>query len=252
MRIGLLSLGDIKQVTVNNCVFHDIEDAGLKIQMCEGGSMTNMTFSNLVMHNVPRPVFMTFNRQKAGIDSPDPVPEMKAMRNLVFDTIRVDCDPDFAYAQDNAFVLTGVPGGKIENITLSNIDFTGGGGGCREDGDRDKVGEMDNDPQPDGLPRWPEYAKLRGRVPAAAVYARHIRGIRIQNCSFRTLMPDSRPALRFDDAEHVEVSTNAVDTGTEETRVMFRRCSGAVISRCRAAGGPAKVEMIDSTDVAEE
>lgn len=252
MRIGLLSLGNFEQVTVSNCVFHDIEDAGLKIQMCEGGSMKNMTFSNLVMHNVPRPVFMTFNRQRAGVDSPDPVPEMNEMRSIVFDTILVDCDADFAHARDNAFVLTGVPGGIIENITLNNIDFTGGGGGTREDGELDSVGEMDNDPQPDGLPRWPEYAKLRGRVPAAALFARHIRGLRIRNCSFRTLVSDGRPALRFDDAKDIEVSSTRLETGLEEKSVLFNRCKGAVISRCRTPGGKLSIEAIDSKGIVED
>jgi len=33
MRIGLLSRGDFESVTVSNCTFHNIQDAGLKIQM---------------------------------------------------------------------------------------------------------------------------------------------------------------------------------------------------------------------------
>ena len=39
MRIGVLSLGDIERVAVSNCVFRNISDSGLKIQMCEGGIM---------------------------------------------------------------------------------------------------------------------------------------------------------------------------------------------------------------------
>ncbi len=53
VRIGLLSRGDFEDVTVSNCVFTDIQDSGLKIQMCEGATMRNMTFSNLVMAMCP-------------------------------------------------------------------------------------------------------------------------------------------------------------------------------------------------------
>jgi polygalacturonase len=251
MRIGLLSLGDFEQVTVSNCVFHDIEDAGLKIQMCEGGSMKNMTFSNLVMHNVPRPVFMTFNRQKAGVDSPDPVPEMSELRNIVFDTITIDCDPGFPQASDSAFLFTGVPGGRIENITLNNVNFTGGGGGTAEEGDREDVGEMDNDPQPPGLPRWPEYAKIRGRVPAACLYARHIKGIRIQNSMFSTRLADRRPAFRFDDAEDIDIVSTSVDTRTEDARLLFRECREGRIDGCRAKGGELHIETVASSGIEE-
>ena len=59
LRIGLLSLGDFENVAVTNCVFRDIQDSGLKIQMCEGGEMKNMLFANLVMKDVPRLIFMT-------------------------------------------------------------------------------------------------------------------------------------------------------------------------------------------------
>ena len=58
IRIGLLSMGDISRVAVSNCTFNDIQDSGLKIQQNEGGSMSDMVFTNLVMNNVPRPVLI--------------------------------------------------------------------------------------------------------------------------------------------------------------------------------------------------
>jgi polygalacturonase len=69
IRIGLLSRGDFENVTVSNCVFRDIDDSGLKIQMCEGAAMRRMVFANLVMASVPRPVFMTFCQQRAGAET---------------------------------------------------------------------------------------------------------------------------------------------------------------------------------------
>lgn len=57
IRIGLLSRGNIENVAVTNCSFRDHKDSGLKIQMNEGAELKNMVFSNLVMKNVPRPVF---------------------------------------------------------------------------------------------------------------------------------------------------------------------------------------------------
>jgi len=82
IRIGLLSRGDIRNVAVSNCTFRNIQDSGLKIQQCEGGEMSNMVFSNLVMENVPRPIFMTFCQQRACVDTPEDVLEpMNSMHN---------------------------------------------------------------------------------------------------------------------------------------------------------------------------
>lgn len=80
IRIGLLSRGNIENVTVSNCIFKDIQDSGLKIQVCEGGIMQNMTFSNLVMTNVPRPIFMTFCQQRACCDAPEEMAPMQLRR----------------------------------------------------------------------------------------------------------------------------------------------------------------------------
>ncbi|RME73134.1 MAG: glycoside hydrolase family 28 protein, partial [Verrucomicrobia bacterium] len=90
IRIGLLSRGDFNRGTVTNCVFHDIDDSGLKIQMCEGGEMRRMLFANLIMQNVPRPVFMTFGQQRAAADAPPGLAPMKAMGDMVFRNIMVD------------------------------------------------------------------------------------------------------------------------------------------------------------------
>ncbi len=90
IRIGLLSRGDFSSVTVTNCTFRNIDDSGLKIQMNEGGEMKNMIFSNLVMENVPRPVFMTFCQQRACVDSPMELAPMKAMHNFIFQNMIID------------------------------------------------------------------------------------------------------------------------------------------------------------------
>ncbi|MDR3232412.1 MAG: right-handed parallel beta-helix repeat-containing protein, partial [Planctomycetaceae bacterium] len=79
IRIGLLSRGNICSVTVTNCIFKNIGDSGLKIQMNEGAELKNMVFTNLIMESVPRPVFMTFCQQRAYVDAPEELAPMKYM-----------------------------------------------------------------------------------------------------------------------------------------------------------------------------
>ncbi|QBG46623.1 glycoside hydrolase family 28 protein [Verrucomicrobia bacterium S94] len=197
IRIGLLSLGDFENVTVNNCIFRDIEDAGLKIQMCEGGTMKNMTFSNLVMSNVPRPVFMTFGQQRCCVDTPKgELQPMKEMKGFVFDGIQIDSS---ACGKDSAIVITGMPGHPIKDIVFSDVQMTTGGGGTAADA-ANKLKEL----TPDVLEGWwPEYSRLGATVPAFGIYARHVDGLVLNNMHMKTAKPDARPATKFVDVKNL-------------------------------------------------
>jgi hypothetical protein len=52
--------------------------------------MKNTIFSNLVMQNVPRPVFMTFTKQNAGVDANKEDRQMKRMSNFQLNNIIVE------------------------------------------------------------------------------------------------------------------------------------------------------------------
>jgi polygalacturonase len=191
MRIGLLSRGDFESVTVTNCTFHDIQDSGLKIQMNEGGEMKNMVFSNLVMKNVPRPVFMTFCQQRACVDAPEEMYPMKAMHDFIFRGIVVD---NSELDKNSAFFLTGMPGHTIENIILSDVQMTVSGGGTEEDAGRE-IREYTLETL-DGW--WPEFYSV-GTLPAYGIYMRHMKGVRISNVHIKTASVDARPPVVLHD-----------------------------------------------------
>ncbi|WP_232457052.1 glycoside hydrolase family 28 protein [Polaribacter sp. SA4-12] len=191
MRIGLLSRGDIESVTVSNCTFNDIEDSGLKIQLNEGGEMKNMTFTNLVMKNVPRPIFMTFAQQKACVDAPEEMYPMKAMHHFIFDGIIAD---NSKLDKNSAIFITGMPNNYITDIQLNNIQMIFAGGGTKEDASNE-IKEYTLDVL-DGW--WPEF-HLVGTLPASGIYARHIKGLSINNVSVNLLNEDKRPLVVFDD-----------------------------------------------------
>ncbi|SNR31355.1 Glycosyl hydrolases family 28 [Lutibacter agarilyticus] len=198
MRIGLASRGNFESVTVSNCTFHDIQDAGLKIQMNEGGEMKNMSFSNLVMKNVPRPIFMTFCQQRAGVDAPMDMLPMKAMHSFVFDGIIAD---NSELDKNSAFFITGMPNNYITDIQLTNVQFTVSGGGTKEDASN-KIKEYTLETLGDW---WPEFGKV-GTLPASGIYARHIKGLFINNVQINTVNADVRLPIIFDDVLDSNVS----------------------------------------------
>jgi hypothetical protein len=203
MRIGLLSMGDFENVAVTNCIFTDIEDAGLKIQLCEGGAMRNMTFSNLAMHNVPRPIFMTFSQQRACVDAPGLMP-MKSLSQMVFTAISVDSS---ARGSESAIIMSGIPGHLIEDIVLSDITLKVGGGGTADEAQRRSLPEY----MPEMLDahpwaHWPEYVHLGGAVPAHGVYARHMKDLTLRNLTIIPARADARPAVVCEDVHGLEIS----------------------------------------------
>ncbi|WP_010133923.1 glycoside hydrolase family 28 protein [Ochrovirga pacifica] len=198
MRIGLASRGDFDGVTVSNCTFHDIQDSGLKIQMNEGGEMKNMSFSNIVMRNVPRPIFMTFCQQRAGVDAPKEMTPMKAMHHFIFDGIIAD---NRALDVNTAIFITGMPNHHITDVQLHNVQMTVAGGGTKNDAQRvlkeytlETLGDW-----------WPEFKKVGVPIPASGIYARHMDGFYLNNIHINTVNKDERPALVLDDVRHHQV-----------------------------------------------
>ena len=192
MRFGLASRGDFESVTVSNCTFHDILDSGLKIQMNEGGEMKNMIFSNIIMKNVPRPIFMTFCQQRAGVDAPKEMAPMKAMHGFIFENIIVD---NRGLDKNSAILITGMPNHYITDIQLKNIQITISGGGTKEDAAKKHLKEFTLETMGDW---WPEYSKI-GTLPASGIFARHIDGLSIDHIYINILNKDARKAVVFDD-----------------------------------------------------
>lgn len=199
MRIGLMARGNLENVTVTNCTFRELRDAGLKIQMGEGAVLKNMVFDNLVMKNVLKPVFLTMSRHRALVDSPPELPPSGRMQGLIFSHIVSECE---AGGKDAAIILTGLPDQAIEDVTFSDIRATFAGGGTAAHA-ANPVSEL----TPENLKgRWPEYSRFDATVPAHGLYARHVKGLVVRNVHFATLAPDARPAVVFDDVTEAAVS----------------------------------------------
>ncbi len=198
MRIGLLSRGNIESVTVTNCIFKDIQDSGLKIQQNEGGEMKNMTFSNLVMENVPRPIFMTFCKQRASVEVPEGEYEpLKRMHNFMFSNIIVDNSKG---DKNSAFFITGFPNHYIEDVTIKDVQFIVSGGGTKKEA-KHKVKEYSLDVLKGW---WPEFSKV-GPLPAFGIYARHIDGLVLDNISVKTLTKDERKVVVLSDVKNKSI-----------------------------------------------
>lgn len=220
MRIGLLSRGDFESVAVTNCTFNNIDDSGLKIQMNEGGRMKNMIFSNLVMKNVPRPIFMTFCQQRACVDAPMEMYPMKTMENFIFSGIVAD---NRELDKNSAIFITGMPDHYIENVTIRDVQFFVSGEGTEEDAKKEKVNEYTLEVLDEVRKAWwPEFYGV-GTLPAYGVYARHIKGLSMDNIRINTVSDDARPAIIFDDVVNGSVGNIFTNDGKIEEKAIVKK-----------------------------
>lgn len=208
IRIGLLSRANFENVLITSCVFRDINDSGLKIQMNEGAVMKNMLFSNLLMVNVPRPIFMTHCSQRAFADGEEEYPEMQTIGDMTFNNIHVD---NTKLDKNAAIVMTSVPGNYIQNITLSNITIRTAGGGTANDANNVFKEFTPEWFKSQDRRRWPEYGYLGGAVPAYGIYLRHMENVVLNNINITTVNEDARPQLRAVDVKKLMINGKLVD-----------------------------------------
>ncbi len=201
VRIGLLSRGNFEDVKVSNCMFDTHNDSGVKIQMNEGAEIRNMTFSDLTMKDVPRPVLITFCQKNAWVDAgPDAnMPPMKRVVGLRFERIKVETT---TAGKACGFILSGMPDHPLEDITFSDITATFPGGGTARDANN-VMHELTIDHM---ASHWPEYSTFGAHTPAFGFYARHVKGLTLNNINVKTTADDGRPPVVFVDVADVKTT----------------------------------------------
>ena len=125
MRIGLLNCGDIRNLTVSNCVFRDIQCSGIKIQSCEEGDISDLCFENLIMENVCRPVFITQNRYRRRIERPQEVGRAGRIERMFFRDIIFR---EKEGAVNSCMIIDAETQGAIRDIVFSGIRMCVRGG----------------------------------------------------------------------------------------------------------------------------
>ena len=106
--------------------------------------------------------------------------------------------------------ITGVEGGYVENVSISNIQITFPGGGTRS---------MFEKPVPENKKRYPENRMFGNTLPASGFYVRHVKDIRFDNIFIKPLSPDVRPQFFLDDVAGGDI------TRSGKNRIYHKNCS---------------------------
>ena len=201
IKMGTESNGGFRNISITNCVidswygkkgFYALKRgiSGIALEIVDGGTLENITISNIDIKNVHVPLFLRFANRARKFKPDMEKPGIGTYRNVVISNItareveKIGCS------------VTGLPGHPIRGVTLSNLRFSFPGGGSEEDY-RKPVEELEDE--------YPE-ALMFGNLPAWGIYCRHVEGLRLENIDLELESADARPALMFEDVQNLDVN----------------------------------------------
>lgn len=135
IKLGTESTGGFRNISITNCVIKPsrsttksifnspkIGVSGISLEIVDGGTMEGVLVSNITIEGTECPLFVRLaNRARRHVEEA-PEPPMGVMKNIMISNV-------IAYNAGNySSSITGVPGGKIENITLHNFRAYSRGG----------------------------------------------------------------------------------------------------------------------------
>ena len=200
IKMGTESGGGFQNITVSNCTIQSPRDsdaingrqrglAGIALEIVDGGSLDRVAVSNIVIEGVSVPIFMRLGNRARQYEEGGEKPGVGTFRNVVLSNVVATGTSPIGCS------ITGLPGHKIENVCLSNLNLGFEGGGTREDASK----EVPEKPE-----SYPE-STMFGVLPAYGLYCRHVKNLRLDNVHLETEQPDARPAVVFDDVEDLAV-----------------------------------------------
>ena len=123
------------------------------------------------MTGVSVPLFMRLGNRARPFEKGGPKPAIGSFRNVTVSNVIA------SGASKIGCSITGLPGHPIENVSLSNLNFTFDGGGTEADASR-QVPELPE--------KYPE-CTMFGVLPAYGLYCRHVKDLRARDVQLRTV-----------------------------------------------------------------
>ena len=159
--------------------------SAIAIENVDGGKLENVTFRNIEAEGARVPIFIRAGLRtgrRCGI----PAGTGRVMRGILLENVRGTALSQIACS------ITGVKGLRLEDVTLRNVRLTFPGGGL-EAPERGAVPEVEGE--------YPE-ANMFGAdraLPAYAIYARHVDGLKLENVTASLAAADERKPIVIDD-----------------------------------------------------
>ncbi len=182
-KLGTESNGGFQNIVLTGCTFYNTRLAGIALEMVDGGSLSNVTVSDVVMDSVSCPVFIRLGNRARPFKENMAKPGMGKLSGVMISNIQA------TGIGKTGCSITGLPGSHAVNISLNNIRLVFNGGGTRE------LASRVIDEFPD---KYPEFGMF-GILPVYGFFCRHVTGLKMEGIVLSYETPDYRPALWLED-----------------------------------------------------
>lgn len=218
IRIGLKSIGDIRNVVISNCSMNRILREGIKIECTEGGTISSILVNNISMNNVRRPIFVILNNrfEPEGLGSSielNEMPNIGILEKMSFTNIvAVDdesmCHEDRRFGNDimgapyfNGIKIDACKENPIKDVNISNLTYKTYGGVLLKDIPDfypeviDKKKDLITESAENYYPTWSR---------ASHIDIRNVDGLTIKSIVLETIKADERKKIYIEECKNNE------------------------------------------------
>jgi hypothetical protein len=245
IKMGTESMAPFEDIKITDCHIYDTKNGGIKLLTVDGAHLRNIEISGITMDEVRTPMlFRLGSRLSVFRKGQDTKQSTGSFENVVIKNVKVKAADSAQLKPPSGILITGVPGHYITNLTLENIEIDLLGTG---------TAEQSRHAVPEAIDQYPEVKTFGPIIPAYGVWARHVKGLKMKNITFRLKNNDLRPALVCEDGQDVNVEGwNIPKTTSAQAIIRLEHVEGATISKTVAKGSAAafvRVEGSRSKDI---
>jgi polygalacturonase len=228
IKFGTASAGGFRNIRVSDCILHKCSKsllrfwekrvpgvtdpitgiAGMALEVVDGGFMEDVIISDLTMEDVQTPIFIRLGKRK--------VSENSYLKNVLIKNITAS---SVSYVASS---ITGVPGLRVDNVEIRDVDFKLKGGGKVSDA-MVEVPEVEN--------AYPENRMFGVMLPAYGVYIRHADNIRFVNMTLSTIgNKEERHAIVAEDVNGLEITNSTLQSPASKLPVVhLKDCKNVTV-----------------------
>jgi hypothetical protein len=240
IKMGTESMAPFENIRISDCYIYNTNNGGIKLLTVDGAHLRNVEISDITMVEVKTPILIRLGSRlnvfRKGQDTQQPT---GTLDNVVIRNVKAKASDSAQLRPPSGILITGVPGHYITNVTLENIEIDLLGTGTAENA-RVVV--------PEAIDKYPEVKTFGPTIPAYGVWARHVKGLKLRNITFRLKYNDLRPVFVCDDGSDI-ILENWDIPGTKGAEAVIRleNVNGAAISKVKASGSAGAFVRIEGT-----
>ncbi|HET9431627.1 MAG TPA: glycosyl hydrolase family 28 protein [Chitinophagaceae bacterium] len=229
IKIGTESMAPFEDIKISNCHIYETRNGGIKLLTVDGAHLRNVEISDITMSEVRTPMlFRLGSRLNVFRKGQDTKQATGTFENVVIKNVKAKAADSAQLKPPTGILITGVPGHYITGLTLENIEIDLLGSGTAEDA-RHLV--------PEAIDQYPEVKTFGPIIPAYGIWARHVKGLKLKNVTFRIRHNDLRPVFICEDGKDIEVTGWKIPATTgAQSIIRLENVEGAVISKNEVKG----------------